>query len=102
MYFMIKILFLINFIFPYCVTFNLDLNNFNDIPEGSWVARANGNWNNWGAGITLNDNNNDGIHTGTSCSFDNGDYQYIFVIILLYAFQLCLDSHIFVIYKYLI
>ena len=26
---LIKILFLINFIFPYCVTFNLDLNNFN-------------------------------------------------------------------------
>ena len=52
---LIKILFLISFIFPYCVTFNLDLNNFNDIPDGSWVARANGNWNNWGAGTTLNE-----------------------------------------------
>lgn len=77
---LIKILFFISFIFPYCVTFNLDLNNFNDIPDGSWVVRANGNWNNWGTGTTLNDNNNDGIYTGTSCSFDNGDYEYIFVI----------------------
>ena len=53
----------------------------NDIPDGSWAVRANGNWNNWGTGITLNDNNNDGVYTGTSCSFDNGDYEYIFVTV---------------------
>ena len=80
MKFICKILFFLNILFPYCVTFNLDLNNFNDAPDGNWSARANGSWNNWGSGITLNDNDNDGIYTATSCSFDNGDYQYIFVI----------------------
>ena len=36
-----------------CVTFNLNLNDFNEIPSsGNWVVRANGNWNNWGSGIT--------------------------------------------------
>ena len=80
MKFICKILFFLNILFPYCVTFNLDLNNFNDAPSGNWSPRANGSWNNWGFGITLNDNDNDGIYTATSCSFDNGDYQYIFVI----------------------
>ena len=79
-YLLIVLLFFLNILFPYCVTFNLDLNNFNDAPSGNWSPRANGSWNNWGFGITLNDNDNDGIYTATSCSFDNGDYQYIFVI----------------------
>ena len=80
MKFLFKILLFINILFPYCVTFNLDLNNFDDVPVGSWVARANGSWNEWGTGITLNDNDNDGIYSATSCSFDNGDYEYVFVI----------------------
>ena len=74
------ILFLFNTILPYCVTFNIDLNNLNDIPDGNWVVRANGTWNNWGTGITLYDNNGDGIHTATDCTFLNDEYQFIYAI----------------------
>jgi len=63
-----------------CVTFNLDLNNFNELPEGNWVARANGSWNNWGTGITLSDNDNNGIHTSTICSLENGTYEFVYAI----------------------
>ena len=60
-----------NFLLSYCVTFNLDLNDFPDEPNGSWVARANGSWNNWGTGITLSDDDGDGIHTAIDCGFSN-------------------------------
>lgn len=83
MNYLYKILFFIligNFIITSCVTFNLDLNNYDNIPDGNWIARANGNWNGWGNGITLSDDDNDGIHSGTSCIFENDDYEYIFVI----------------------
>ena len=76
----LSILMLINSIFAYCVTFNIDLNNLDDIPDGNWVVRANGTWNNWGAGITLYDNDGDGIHTATDCTFSNGEYQFIYAI----------------------
>ena len=59
-----------------CVTFNLDLNNFNELPEGNWVARANGSWNNWGTGITLSDNDNNGIFTYNSEDFISDSYPY--------------------------
>lgn len=71
---------LLNFAFNYCVTFNLNLNGFSEVPNGNWVARANGNWNNWGTGITLYDYDNDGIHTGTVCSFEGGEYQFVYAI----------------------
>jgi len=66
--------------YPYCVTFNLDLNDFTDSPDGNWVVRANGNWNNWGVGITLFDDDDDGLYTVTNCSFSNGEYQFVYVI----------------------
>ena len=45
---------LLNFAHMSCVTFNLNLNDFNEIPSsGNWVVATNGNWNNWGSGITL-------------------------------------------------
>ena len=69
-----------NFILPYCVTFNLDLNDFNDIPDGYWVVRANGNWNSWGTGITLNDNDGDGTYTAIDCNFSNGSYEFVYAI----------------------
>ena len=71
---------LLNFAFNYCVTFNLNLNGFSEVPNGNWVARANGNWNNWGTGITLYDYDNDGIHTGTVCSFEENEYQFVYAI----------------------
>jgi len=70
----------LSIVFPYCVTFNLDLNDFNEEPEGNWVARANGTWNNWGVGITLNDDDGDNIYTATDCNFSEGSYQYVFAI----------------------
>ena len=69
-----------NFLLSYCVTFNLDLNDFPDEPNGSWVARANGSWNNWGTGITLSDDDGDGIHTAIDCGFSNGEYQFVYAI----------------------
>ena len=62
----------LNLIFTNCVTFNLDLNNLEEVPDGNWVARINGSWNNWNTGITLSDYNNDGIYTATNCNFSNG------------------------------
>ena len=29
---------LLNFAFNYCVTFNLNLNGFSEVPNGNWVA----------------------------------------------------------------
>ena len=70
----------LNLIFTNCVTFNLDLNNLEEVPDGNWVARVNGSWNNWNTGITLSDYNNDGVYTATNCNFSNGEYQYVYVI----------------------
>ncbi len=69
-----------NFFFPYCVTFNLDLNNFSEYPDGNWVARVNGSWNGWGQGFTLNDHDSNGIYSFTDCGLSDGEYQYIFAI----------------------
>ena len=70
----------LHFVLTSCVTFNLDLNNFEDIPDGDWIVLANGNWNMWGWGIELTDQNNDNIFTATNCSFDNGDYEFVYTI----------------------
>ena len=70
----------ISLLMPYCVIFNLDLNSFNDYPDGDWVARANGSWNGWGTGIDLYDDDGDGIYSVTDCSFENDEYQYVFAI----------------------
>ena len=70
----------LHFVLTSCVTFNLDLNNFDDIPDGDWIVLANGNWNMWGWGIELTDQNNDNIFTATNCSFDNGDYEFVYTI----------------------
>tara|TARA_Y100000590_G_C15655168_1_gene990335 strand:- start:383 stop:1714 length:1332 start_codon:yes stop_codon:yes gene_type:complete len=67
-------------VYSNCVTFSLDLNNFNEEPQGDWVPRANGSWNTWGIGITLNDNDGDNIYTATDCSFSNGTYEFVFAI----------------------
>ena len=72
--------FAISLIFPYCITFSLDLNNFNELPQGNWEPRANGTWNSWGTGITLYDNDNDGIYSVTDCRFENGTYEFVFAI----------------------
>ena len=71
---------MLSLIFPYCVTFNLDLNDFHEQIEGNWQPRANGNWNNWGIGITFYDDDNDGIYSVTDCRFDNGTYEFVFAI----------------------
>ena len=72
--------FAISLIFPYCITFSLDLNNFNELPQGNWEPRANGTWNSWGTGITLYDDDNDGIYSVTDCRFENGTYEFVFAI----------------------
>ena len=69
-----------NFFFPNCVTFNLDLNNFSEYPNGNWVVKVNGSWNGWGQGFTLNDHDSDGIYSVTDCGLSDGEYQYIFAI----------------------
>ena len=71
---------LTNYLLSYCVTFSLDLTEFNEIPDGNWSVRANGNWNNWGTGITLYDYDNDGIHTATTCTLNDGEYQFVYAI----------------------
>lgn len=67
-------------VFPYCVTFSIDLNNFNEEPEGNWVVRANGNWNNWGTGVTLSDDDGDHVYYAEYCGLNNGEYQFVFAI----------------------
>ena len=42
-----------------CVTFNLNLNSYDNLPQGLWSARVNGSWNNWNQGFDLIDSNND-------------------------------------------
>ncbi len=83
MNFLLKILSIIIFncfLFSQCVTFNLDLNEFQDIPDGNWIVNANGSWNSWGWGINLTDSDGDNIFTITDCSFSNGEYQFVYVI----------------------
>ena len=64
MNFLLKILLILitsSFVLSNCVTFSLDLTDFEDVPDGDWVVNANGSWNSWGWGINLTDTNNDNI-----------------------------------------
>ena len=63
-----------------CVTFNLNLNSYDNLPQGLWSARVNGSWNNWNQGFDLIDSNNDGIYSNTYCNFAPGDYEFLFAI----------------------
>lgn len=69
-----------NIIFTNCVTFNLNLNNYDSPHDGVWLPRVNGSWNNWSLGFDLSDADNDGIFSYTHCDFEQGDYEFVFVI----------------------
>ena len=81
MNFLVKILFIMiinSLMFSNCVSFSLDLNDFEEEPSGNWVVRVNGTWNSWGSGITLNDDDDDNIYTISDCSFSNGGYEFVY------------------------
>ena len=65
-----------NVIFPFCVTFEVDISNA-DIPAGNFSVLMIGSWNSWGWGYQLSESENDNIYTGTFCGFSNGEYQYV-------------------------
>ena len=79
----IKILLILicsSLIYPYCVTFQLNIESLEN-PSGNWVPLVNGSWNNWsGWGQTLYDDDGDGIFSGTKCGLTNGDYEYVYAI----------------------
>lgn len=62
------------------ITFNIDMRNI-DFPNDNYDnVVINGEWNNWsGWGVTLSDNDEDGIYSG-SVDLNNGTYQYVIAL----------------------
>ena len=81
---MIKIILIyisfLSFAISASVTFNIDMSDF-DFPNDNYDnVVINGEWDNWnGWGVTLNDDDNDGIYSGI-LNIDQGTYQYVIAL----------------------
>ena len=79
---MLKFLFIIlnSLIISATVNFSVDMSNI-DFPNDSYQsAVVNGSWNSWsGWGVTLNDDNEDGIYEGV-LEVENGTYEYVIAL----------------------
>ena len=79
---MLKFLFIIlnSLIISGTVNFSVDMSNI-DFPNDNYQsAVVNGSWNSWsGWGLTLNDDNEDGIYEGV-LEVENGTYEYVIAL----------------------
>ena len=73
-------IFILSLAFNATVNFHIDMSNSN-FPNSDYSAVViNGSWNNWGGwGLTLNDDNQDGIWEG-SLDLNNGSYEYVVAV----------------------
>ena len=75
--FLLKLVCFYTIAFSVNISFNIDMNEMPLPNEGFEDIVINGSWNNWsGWGVTLSDNDGDGIFQG-SIDLDNGVYQYV-------------------------
>jgi len=51
-----------------------------EFPEGNWIVLANGSWNEWSWGQTLEYNSQNGFYEGSICDLNSGNYQYVYSI----------------------
>ena len=72
-------IFYFGILFGYCATISVDINNI-EAPQGNWIVLANGSWNDWGWGVQLYDDDNDGVFQGTQCNLENNSYGYVHTI----------------------
>ena len=72
----LTLLYLVNILSAYCVTFNVDISNI-EPPNGEYKLIMNGSWNGWGTGYELEQTDQGGVFSGVFCGFNNGDYQYV-------------------------
>ena len=72
-------IFYFSVLFGYCATISVDINNI-ETPQGNWIVLANGSWNDWGWGVQLYDDDNDGVFQGTQCNLENNSYGYVHTI----------------------
>jgi hypothetical protein len=69
-----------SFAFTASVNFYIDMNASEFPNDGYSAVVINGSWNNWGVlGLSLNDDNKDGIWEGF-IDVDNGSYEYIIAV----------------------
>tara|TARA_S200000501_G_scaffold127427_2_gene120381 strand:- start:6324 stop:8672 length:2349 start_codon:yes stop_codon:yes gene_type:complete len=73
-------IFILSLAFNATVNFHIDMSNSN-FPNSDYSAVViNGSWNNWGGwGLTLNDDNQDGVWEG-SLDLNNGSYEYVVAV----------------------
>ena len=63
------------------VTFEIDMNN-SEYPNGDYDnVVVNGSWNNWGGwGVTLTDEDADGIYTGSASFEENTSFEFVIAV----------------------